>query len=174
MAMNVRRIVTGHDAAGKAVIKTDEQIAAVSRIGAGISGAEIWSTDQMPIDNSAAADAAQRAGFVKHTNYVGDGGGTTFRINEWAPGHARFTHRTETLDYAIVLSGEIDRELENGEAVHLKSGDVMIQRGTIHTWVNKGSVPAITAFILIDAKPVEVNGTEMRTVFPTLPKADSQ
>ena len=58
--MNVRRIVTGHNAAGKAVIKTDEQIAAVPRIGAGISGAEIWSTDQMPIDNSAAADAAQQ------------------------------------------------------------------------------------------------------------------
>ena len=172
--MNVRRIVTGHNAAGKAVIKTDEQIAAVPRIGAGISGAEIWSTDQMPIDNSAAADAAQRAGFVKHTNYVGDGGGTAFRINEWAPGHARFTHRTETLDYAIVLSGEIDCELENGEGVHLKSGDVMIQRGTIHTWVNRGSVPAVTAFILIDAKPVEVKGTEMRTVFPTLPKGGSQ
>ena len=85
MAMNVRRVVTAHNAAGKAVIKTDEQIAAVPRVGAGISGAEIWSTDQMPIDNSAAADAAQRAGFVKHTNYVGDGGGTTFRINEWAP-----------------------------------------------------------------------------------------
>jgi mannose-6-phosphate isomerase-like protein (cupin superfamily) len=84
---------------------------------------------------------------------VGDGGGTTFRINEWAPGHARFTHRTETLDYAIVLSGETNCELENGEAVHLKSGDVMIQRGTIHTWVNRGSVPAVTAFILIDAKP---------------------
>jgi len=81
MAMNVRRIVTGHNASGKAVIKTDEQIAAVPRIGAGISGAEIWSTNQMPIDNSASADAAQRAGFVKHTNYVGDGGGTTFRIN---------------------------------------------------------------------------------------------
>src|SRR6201987_4827819 len=172
MAMKVRRIVTGHNAAGKAVIKTDEQIAAVPRIGAGISGAEIWSTDQMPIDNSAAADAAQRAGFVKHTNYVGDGAGTTFRINEWAPGPARFTHRTETLDYAIVLAGEIDCELENGEAVHLTSGDVMIQRGTIHTWVNKGSVPAVIAFILIDAKPVEVNGTEMRTVFPAPPKAD--
>ena len=56
----------------------------------------------MPIDNSAAADAAQRAGFVKHSNYVGDGGGTTFRINEWAPGHAGFTHRTETMDYVMV------------------------------------------------------------------------
>ena len=172
--MNVRRIVTGHNADGKAVIKTDEQIAAVPRIGAGISGAEIWSTDQMPIDNSAAADAAQRSGFVKHTNYVGDGGGTTFRINEFSPGCVRFTHRTETMDYAIQLSGELDCELENDEVVRLKPGDVLIQRGTIHTWVNKSSVPAVIAFILIDAKPVEVNGTEMRTVFPTLPKANRQ
>src|SRR6202167_1977957 len=164
-SMKVRRIVTGYNAAGKAVVKTDEQLTAVPRVGAGIKGCEIWSTDEMTVDNSAAADAAQRAGLVKHNNFVCNAGGTTFRINEWAPGHARFTHRTETLDYAIVLSGEIDCELENGEAVHLKSGDIMIQRGTIHTWVNKGSVPAVTAFILIDAKPVEVNGTEMRTVF---------
>src|ERR1700678_979406 len=174
MAMKVRRIVTGHNASGKAMVKTDEQVTAVARVAAGISGCDMWSTDQMPIDNSAAADAAQRTGFVKHSNYVGDGGGTTFRINEWVPGHARFTHRTETLDYALVLSGEIDCELENGEAVHLKSGDVMIQRGTIHTWVNKGSVPAVTAFILIDAKPFEFNGTESRTVFPPLPKGGSQ
>jgi quercetin dioxygenase-like cupin family protein len=97
---------------------------------------------------------------------VGDGGGTTFRINEFAPGCVRFTHRTETMDYAIQLSGELDCELEGGEVAHLKPGDVMIQRGTIHTWVNKGSVPAVIAFILIDAKPVEINGKEMHTVFP--------
>jgi uncharacterized cupin superfamily protein len=166
MAMKVRRIVTGHNVSGKAIVKTDEQVTAVSRVAAGISGCEIWSTDQMPIDNSAAADTAQRAGFVKHSNYVGDGGGTTFRINEWAPGHARFTHRTETMDYVMVLSGEIDLEFDSGEVVHLKVGDIVVQRGTMHTWVNKGSVPAVTAFILIDAKPVEVNGKEMRTVFP--------
>src|SRR6201994_1149232 len=75
MAMKVRRIVTGHNAGGKAIVKTDEQVTAVARMAAGISGCEIWSTDQMPIDNSSAADAAQRAGFVKHNNYVGDGGG---------------------------------------------------------------------------------------------------
>jgi quercetin dioxygenase-like cupin family protein len=78
------------------------------------------------------------------------------------------------MDYAIQLSGELDCELENDEVVRLKPGDVLIQRGTIHTWVNKGSVPAAIAFILIDAKPVEVDGTEMRTVFPTLPKGDRQ
>ena len=63
--MKVRRIVTGYNAAGNAVVKTDEQLTAVPRVGAGIKGCEIWSTDEMPVDNSAAADAAQRAGLVK-------------------------------------------------------------------------------------------------------------
>src|ERR1700683_3568641 len=106
MAMKVRRIVTGHNASGKAIVKTDEQVTAVARVAAGISVCEIWSTDQMPIDNSAAADAAQRTGFVKHSNYGGDGGGTTFRINEFAPGCVRFTHRTENTAHAIQLSRE--------------------------------------------------------------------
>ena len=167
MTLQVRRIVTGHDAEGKAVIASNERLTAVSRrIGAHITGCEIWSTDRMPVDNSAEAGAAQRAGFVKRYNYVGTGEGTTFRITEWAPGHARFTHRTETVDYAILLSGEIDLELENGVVVHLKPGDVVVQRGTTHTWVNRGSVPAVTAFILIDARPAEVNGELMRTLFP--------
>jgi len=167
MTLQVRRIVTGHDTNGKAVVASDERLTAVSRrIGANITGCEIWSTDRMPVDNSAAADAAQRTGFVKRYNYVGTGQGTTIRITEWAPGHARFTHRTETIDYAILLSGEIDLELDNVETVHLKPGDVVVQRGTIHTWINRGSVPAVTAFILIDAKPAEVNGEELRTVFP--------
>lgn len=167
MTLQVRRVVTGHDAKGKAVVATDERLTAVSRrIGANITGCEIWSTDRMPVDNSAAADAAQRAGFVRRYNYVGTSEGVTFRITEWAPGHARFTHRTETLDYAILLSGEIDLELDDGEVVHLKPGDVVVQRGTIHTWVNRGSVPAVTAFILIDARPAEVNGELLRTHFP--------
>jgi len=167
MTLIVRRVVTGHDANGKAVVASDERLTAVSRrIGANISGCEMWSTDRMPVDNSAEAAAAQRAGFVKRYNYVGSGEGTTFRITEWAPGHARFTHRTETVDYAILLSGEIDLELENNEVVHLKPGDVVIQRGTTHTWVNRGSVPAVTAFILIDAKAAEVNGKLLRTLFP--------
>ena len=58
MTMKVRRIVTGHNANGKAIIKTNEQVTAVPRVDAGISGCEIWSTDQMPIDNSSVADAA--------------------------------------------------------------------------------------------------------------------
>jgi quercetin dioxygenase-like cupin family protein len=171
MTLQVRRVVTGHDTSGNAVISTDETLTAVSRgAGANITGCEIWSTEHMPVDNSPATEAAQRAGFINHDiphmNYVGTGDGTVIRITEWAPGAPRLAHRTETVDYAIVLSGEIDLECDKGEVAHLKTGDVAVQRGTMHTWVNNGSVPAVIAFILIDAKPVEVNGTEMRTVFP--------
>ncbi len=167
MALKVRRIVTGHNASGIAVIKTDEWLPGVTRGIAGIVGCELWSTDQMPVDNSPAADAAQRAGLVKHGNYVGTGGGTTFRIDEIAPGAARFTHRTETVDYCIQLSGEVDCELEGGAVVHLKAGDVFINRGGLHTWVNKGSVPSVGAAVMVDAKPVEVDGKELRTVYPS-------
>jgi quercetin dioxygenase-like cupin family protein len=170
MTMQVRRVVTGHDENGNAVVVSDERLTAVSRgEGASISGCEMWSTNRMPIDNSAAADAAQRAGFINHyihANYVGTGAGTTFRITEFAPGHARFTHRTETADYVVVLSGTIDMELENDEVIHLQPGDVVVQRGTVHTWVNRGSVPAVTAFILMDATPAEVAGKQLRTLFP--------
>ena len=69
MALEVRRIVTGHDANGKAVVKTDERLAAVPRLGRPhIAGCEIWSTDKMPVDNSEEAEPAQRAGFVKRYN----------------------------------------------------------------------------------------------------------
>jgi uncharacterized cupin superfamily protein len=166
MTLQVRRIVTGHDANGKAVVVSDERLSAVPRrIGGHITGCEIWSTDRMPVDNSREADRAQRAGFVTKHNYVGSGEGTTCRITEFAPGHGRFTHRTETVDYAILLSGEIDLELEGDEVVHLRPGDVVVQRGTMHTWVNRGSVPAVFAFILIDAKPAEVNGALLSTVY---------
>jgi hypothetical protein len=57
-------------------------------------------------------------------------------------------------------------ELENDEVIHLKPGGVVVQRGTVHTWVNRGSVPAVTAFILIDATPAEVAGKQLRTLFP--------
>src|SRR6266481_7026992 len=174
MARQVRRIVTGHNTTGLSAVKTDELLPGVSRGIAGIVGCELWSTDQMPVDNSPAADAAQRAGLVKHGNYVGTGGGTTFRIDEIAPGCARFTHRTETLDYVIQLSGEVDCELEGGEVVHLKAGDIFINRGGLHTWVNRGSVPSIGAAVMIDAKYVEVDGKELRTEYPTQQKAAKQ
>src|SRR5260370_10713610 len=175
MAFKVRRVVVANNASGISAVVADELVPGVPRFG-GITGVEVWSTDQMPVDNSAAAEAAQRAGFVKHIvpNYVGTGGGTTFRINEILPGNEKFTHRTETVDYCIQLSGECDVDLESGEIVHLKPGDVFINRGGLHTWCNRGSVPSVGAAVMIDAMPVEVGGKLLRTQYPTQQKAAKQ
>lgn len=169
MTLEVRRIVTGHDSHGKAVVASDERINAVaSPTRPGISRVEIWSTDRMPVDNSEGAAAeAQRKGFVVRHNYVGSGQGTVVRITEFAPGSAPFTHRTETLDYAILLKGQCDLELDDGNRVSLQPGDVVVQRGTMHAWVNTGDEPCVFAFILIDADPVEIGRQKLTTHYPS-------
>jgi quercetin dioxygenase-like cupin family protein len=169
MPLRVRRIVTGHDAKGRAVVATDETFsAAESPTRQGISRVEVWSTDAMPVDNSeGAADDAQRAGFVKRYNYVGSGQGTVVRVTAFAPGSPGFMHRTETIDYAILLSGECDLELDDGKVVHMKPGDICVQRGTMHAWVNNGGEPAVFAFVLIDAEPVEMAGQKLTTHYPS-------
>jgi quercetin dioxygenase-like cupin family protein len=76
----------------------------------------------------------------------------------YAPGVTPRNHRTDSIDYAVVMSGEIDMELDDGVIVHLKAGDVLVQRGTVHNWVNNGTEPCVIAFTLIAAKPVSVGG----------------
>ena len=82
---------------------------------------------------------------------------------EFAPGVQRRNHRTDSIDYAVVMSGEIDMELDDS-VVHLRAGDVLVQRGTIHNWVNRGTTPCTIAFVLIDAKSVEAGGKAMPAV----------
>jgi quercetin dioxygenase-like cupin family protein len=166
MALEVRRVVTGHDKNGKAIVTHDEVMKAVPRRGPYLAGCEIWSTDHMPADNSAAGETAQRQGFVKRYNYVGNGQGTVIRITQLEPGGPKFMHRTETVDYAIVLSGQCDLELDSGEVLHLKARDVVVQRGTMHAWVNHGPEPCVFAFILIDAEPASAGGEMLRTHYP--------
>ena len=168
MAFEIRRIVTGHDANGKAIVATDEKLVAASAPARpGIARVELWSADKMPIDNSEGAAAeAQRKGFVVRHNYVGSGQGHVCRVVEFAPGGTKFMHRTETLDYAILLSGECDLELDDGKIVHMKQGDICVQRGTMHAWVPTGPAPAVFAFILIDANPARVNNIDLLTHYP--------
>jgi quercetin dioxygenase-like cupin family protein len=167
MTLEVRRIVTGHDANGRAIVQRDERLAGTPRAARpGIAGCDLWSTDRMPVDNSDAAATAQREGLVKRYNYVGSGQGTVIRIVEFAPGAPKFMHRTETVDYAILLSGECDLELDDGVTVRVTQGDVVVQRGTMHAWVNTGTRPCVFAFILIDAEPVTVAGQSLRTHYP--------
>jgi quercetin dioxygenase-like cupin family protein len=161
------RPLRSHNEFGMGIIVSDEKLSAVSRgLGANISGCEIWSTNSMPVDNSMEAEASQRAGFVKKYNYVGSGQGTTVRIVERTPGHAMFWHRTETLDYSMVLSGEIDVKFDSGQVVTMKQGDIIVMRGVTHCWKNKSTIPAVTAFILIDAVPFEAAGEKRGVLFP--------
>ena len=151
MAFSVRRVITGHDATGRAVVKIDEvaKHAFVGRPGA--TACNVWTTEGFPVDNDRDEDAGLRRVGMTLPN------GTIFRMIEFAPGVAARNHRTSSIDYIAVVSGEIDMELDDSR-VHLKAGDVMVQRGTIHNWVNRGTAPCVLAVILIDAKPVEAGG----------------
>jgi quercetin dioxygenase-like cupin family protein len=82
------------------------------------------------------------------------------------PGGPKFMHRTETLDYAILLEGTCDLELDGGEVTHLKAGDVVVQRGTMHAWVNHGPGPCKFAFVLIDADPAVAGGQALKVHYP--------
>jgi quercetin dioxygenase-like cupin family protein len=151
MALQLRRVVTGHDANGRAVVKIDEISKNLISARPGSTACVVWTTESFPVDNTGAADEGLR----KTGTTLGNG--TVFRVVEFAPGVAPRVHRTNSIDYAVVISGEIDMELDNS-VVHLKAGDVLVQRGTIHNWVNRGNAPCVIAFVLIDAKPVEVGG----------------
>jgi quercetin dioxygenase-like cupin family protein len=157
MALQVRRVITGHDATGRAIVKIDEvsKHAFTGRLGA--TGINVWTTEGFPANNDGAEDAGLRKVGTTLPN------GTIFRILEFAPGLAPRNHRTDSIDYIIVLSGEIDMELDDS-TVHLRAGDVMVQRGTIHNWVNRGTEPCVLAVILIAAKPVEAGGKTLPAV----------
>ena len=149
----IRRVVTGHDAQGKAVVKIDEVCSHFVESRPNGFACNIWTTDTTPADNSGQEDGGKREGkFTMLEN------GTVFRILDFHPGLARRMHRTDSIDYIVVMSGEIDMELDEGESVHLKAGDVMVQRGTVHNWVNRGTETCVMAVILVHANPVQAGG----------------
>ncbi len=155
--MNIRRVVTGHDDEGHAIVRIDEICRNVISRRPRHQSCLIWSTGSCPADNSDDADGGARQVGTTQPN------GTVFRLVEYQPGVAARVHRTESIDYAVVLSGEIDMQLD-GTEVHLRAGDVLVQRGTIHNWVNRGAQPCVIAFVLVAAQPVERDGKELRAL----------
>jgi mannose-6-phosphate isomerase-like protein (cupin superfamily) len=173
---DVRRVVTGHDATGAAIVLFDGANPHKNvRPGSGTVARLLWVTDQSPADMSGAADrAAVKIGIAPPA------GGSVFRVVDFPPttdeeiakldtdymqsqmphddrGTAKyrppthpFMHRTRSIDYAVVMSGEIDMKLDE-EEIHLKAGDVLVQQGTNHAWINRSGKPCRIAFILIDA-----------------------
>jgi mannose-6-phosphate isomerase-like protein (cupin superfamily) len=147
MSLNIRRVVTGHDKQGRAKVLIDEQVKNVISNRPGATSSVIWQTTGFPINNDGDHDPSHQKIATTVDN------GTVFRVLKFDPGVSPRNHRTDSIDYAVVMSGEIDMELDVG-SVHLKAGDVLVQRGTIHNWVNKGKEPCIIAFTLISAKSV--------------------
>lgn len=144
---SIRRIVTGHDDSGKAVIISDGEATNYRQLGARRSTL-LWATKETPADFLDAEDAGQwRLGTSPPP------GGTRFCIIESAPGATYpALHRTDSIDYVICLKGEIVMDLDDSTVV-MKAGDVLIQLGTNHGWRNATNEPASVAFVLIDGKP---------------------
>ena len=157
MALKIRRVVTGHDKAGRAVVLIDEIAKNVTSSRPGQAATVVWTTDQLPANNDGDADASIRNVSTSESN------GSVFRVVEYGPGVSPRMHRTDSIDYAVVIAGEIDMQLDDSE-VHLKAGDILVQRGTIHNWVNRGTVPCVIAFALIGAKPVTAGGKKLESV----------
>ncbi len=157
MSLNVRRVVTGHDSSGRAVVKIDETVKNAESRRKGVTSAVVWSTDTFPVNNDGDEDTSNRVSGTTLAN------GTVFRVVRYEPGVVPRRHRTDSVDYAVVISGKIDMELD-GQTVTLKAGDVLVQRGTVHNWVNRYDEPCMVAFILVAGKPVAVGGKTLDAV----------
>lgn len=168
----IRRVVTTHASDGKAITLCDTA-KPLTQINPDLAVRTclLWVTDATPAEMTGPEDRSERTiGIAPPSN------GSIFRIVDFPPeskekelppgymasrlsmGHGKtrawparhpFTHRTPSIDYAIILSGETDMLLDDSE-VHLKVGDVLVQQGTNHAWVNRGSEPCRIAFVLID------------------------
>ncbi len=138
--MKIRRVVTANDNGGKSYVKWDSNIEPMPRR-PGFSGFEMWVTRKLPAEVTEEDPNRWEIG-------TAIAGGSVFRLGQYEPGVAERWHRTDSIDYAIVISGEMWMELDK-EEVHLKAGDVVIQRGTIHNWMNRGKEPCLMLFVLI-------------------------
>jgi len=176
MPKRPRRVVTGHDAEGRSVVLMDGEspYSFFLEKAGGLQLTELWETRSAPADNSGARDAAEHERRIAPV-----GGGTVFRIIEYPPDSVRLKtlapdsffpemgaqaadkaqrrhpgmHKTNTVDYAIVLSGEIYAVLDESEVL-LRAGDCLVQRGTRHAWSNRTEKPCVIAFVLVAAKPL--------------------
>jgi mannose-6-phosphate isomerase-like protein (cupin superfamily) len=176
MIWRVRRVLTGHDANGRSAFIADGEAPNVKEMASmpGLALTDLWETGGAPASNAGDKDAAARPVRLEPPK-----NGTLLRIVEFPPdaawrgsadgkaafksigaGHAQdasssdpMMHRTSTVDYIIVLKGEIHAIMETGEKL-LRAGDILVQRGTNHSWSVRGNEPCIVAAVLVSAKPL--------------------
>ena len=176
MVQKIRRFVTGHNAAGKAIVMIDDHAPNATEIKGwpGLGVTEVWVTDEMPVDNHgaerpfAAADAARPDAVGHHLPRRRDSARgrrqdrsrsrlrpsrqSTNKPSAKDSAKHPTMHKTNSIDYLVVISGSMHMLMEEGE-VELHAGDCIVQRGTNHAWVNRSGKPCLLAAVLIDAKP---------------------
>ena len=157
----VRRIVTGHNAAGRAIIRSDDLLPVEPIPSGDAAFSLVWTTATVPADNNDETDGRTRdAGLTLHQ-------GSVIRIVDMVPGGVSPFHRSSSIDYGIVLSGVVELELDDGAVTMARAGDIIVQRGTIHLWRNPSPTKTCRiVFVLIEAAPVTVDGAPLPDVMP--------
>ncbi len=146
MTFTTRRIVTRHDAQGRSMIGSDSVIESQpGKMQSEISIANLWLHETLP-PNLNGDDPTAKDFPVLPSN-----AGAVFRVLELQPGTQPHMHKTQTIDYIVVLQGELTMTLEDGKAVTMKPRDTMVQRATVHGWANRGDKPCRFATVVIDA-----------------------
>jgi quercetin dioxygenase-like cupin family protein len=149
----IRRVVTGHDNMDVAKVLIDAPATNAKRPGVGTVSTLMWCTDRAPADVGGGEQIEDMGARIIGT--APPANGTRFCVIDFPPGNHPGMHRTETIDYVIVMEGEIEMDMDDS-TVKLKQGDILIQRGTNHAWANRSNKRARLAFVLIDAEPLGI------------------
>src|SRR5262245_20692548 len=149
----IRRVVTGHDHNNVAKAIMDGEATNHKSAASGAQSTLIWITEGA-VASTSYGEQVEDLG-VRSIGTPPAVNGTRFAMITFPPCNPGRMHRTETIDYVIVMQGELDMDMDDS-TVKLKAGDVMVQRGTNHAWVNRGKEVARAAFVLIDAKPLGI------------------
>jgi quercetin dioxygenase-like cupin family protein len=158
-----QRFVTTHNASGQAIVHSHSPFTWSPYDNGNLGFAVPYTTSSFPPDLNDDADLKEHEQLVA-TGSLGlvNPRGTVLRCVDFAPGYACGMHRTQSLDYGIVMEGELDMVLDSGESYVLKRGDVAVQRATQHQWVNRSKTEwARMMFVLQDCKKLVVAGKEM-------------
>jgi len=145
----VRRVITGHDRNKKARAIRDDTAANISTR-PNAASTTIWCSETVPVRLPAEAGPDMGAHRI---NSGTPPGGSRLMVMDLFPGCRGGMHRTDTLDYVIVLEGEVEMLMDDSSVV-LHAGDILVQQGTIHAWTNPTQKHARMAIVLIDAQPL--------------------
>ena len=156
MTNPIRRVVTGHNDEGTSIFVSDNQYETIIIPSGDTAMATIWTTATVPADLNDETDGRERdAGTTLK-------GGSVIRIVDMLPNASSPLHRTNSIDYGIVMSGKIELELDNQVFKTVETGGIIVQRGTIHKWRNPSSEEICRiVFVLTEAKPFELNGVPL-------------